>query len=256
MNNESNVNNVVSVAPLRNVQIMLKLADTLVKRNINLPGLGVFFGYSGLGKTVASNYVRNTMQAHLVEVRDYWTRKAFVEALLIALHVPKPTGTIATMMQQATRILGDDPSRLLIIDEADKLVDKNMIELVRDIHEEAHVPIILVGEELLPQKLEASERTHNRVLEWAMAELCDKSDVKALAQLFCPNVEVHCDLIEEIIRQTRGKARRIVTTLNKVAEQARNNGLEQINVAQFSGSYFTGRAPNRHEAHSTRRRAG
>ena len=250
MSNHSPVNtannNVISVAPLRNVQQMLKLADTLINRNINLPGLGVFSGFSGYGKTVAANYVRNTKRAHLIEVRSYWTQKAFAEGLLNALHVPSPKGTIPQLISQATRILGDDPDRLLIIDEADILVDKGMIELVRDIHDEAQVPIILVGEELLPQKLEASERTHNRVLEWVMAEPCDLSDVSALAKMFCPDIEVHEELLAEIIHQTEGRARRIVTTLNRVKKQARNDGLEKISKAEFDSPYFTGRAPTRH----------
>ena len=241
------VNNVISVAPLRNVQMMLEMADTLINRNINLPGLGVFSGHSGYGKTVAANYVRNTKQAYLIEVRDYCTRKSFAESLLNALHVSSPKGTIPQLMQQAARILGDDPDRLLIIDEADKLIDRGMIELVRDIHEEAQIPIILVGEELLPQKLEASERTHNRVLEWGMAEPCDLGDTIALAKLFCPNTLVHNDLLTEIIAQTNGNARRTVTTLNKINEQVRNQGLEEIDLARFKGPFVTGRAPTRHQ---------
>ena len=246
MKANQNVNNHVSVAPLRNVKAFLKLADTLIQRNVNLPGLGVFYGFSGLGKTVAANYVRNSYQAHLVEVRDHWTRKAFVEGLLNALYVQAPRGTISQMMGQATRILGDDPSRLLIIDEADKLVDKNMIELVRDIHEEAQVPIILAGEELLPQKLERCERTHNRVLEWVMAELCDLDDARALAELFCPHATVAEDLLEAIIDKGQGRARRVVTTLNSVSDQVRNQGLSEIDVSIYAGAYSTGRVAPRY----------
>lgn len=240
MTTPRNVNQHISVAPLRNVTAFLKLANTLVNRDINLPGLGVFSGYSGLGKTVAANYVRNSMQAHLVEVRDHWSRKSFVEGLLNALHVQKPRGTISNMMNQATRILGDDPSRLLIIDEADKLVDKNMIELVRDIHEEAQVPIILTGEEELPGKLANYERVHNRVLEWVMADFCDLGDAQQLATLFCTHATVEDDLLQEIIDKAQGRARRIVTTLSAVANQARNEDLKEINLAQYTGAYSTG----------------
>lgn len=240
------VNHHVSVAPLRNVKNFLELADTLINRNPNLPGLGVFYGFSGLGKTVAANFVRNTHQAHLVEVRDHWTRKAFVQGLLNALHVQNPRGTISDMMNQAARILGDDPSRLLIIDEADKLVDHNMIELVRDIHEQAQIPIILAGEELLPRKLESSERTHNRVLKWVMAELCDMEDARALAELFCGGTDVGDDLLQRIIDKGAGRARRIVTTLNSVATQVRNEGLKSIDLQTYAGPYSTGRVSLRH----------
>ncbi len=65
----------------------------------------------------------------------------------------------------------------------DKLVDKGMIELVRDINKAAQVPVLLVGEELLPQKLEQYERVHNRVLEWVLAQPCDLADARAQANL-------------------------------------------------------------------------
>ena len=252
MTNKQKVNNGVNMAPLRNVQAFGKLADTLNKRNLSLPGLGVFYGFSGLGKTVAANYVRNSRQAYLVEVRDHWNRKAFVEGLLNALFVPAPRGTTSKMMDQAAKILGDDPSRLLIIDEADKLVDKGMIELVRDIHEQAQVPIILTGEELLPQKLECSERTHNRVLEWVMAELCDLEDAKALAGLFCPNAKVSDDLLEAIIDKGQGRARRVVTTLNAVSDQVRNQALSEIDLATYAGAYSTGRVSPRYAGRRAR----
>jgi hypothetical protein len=79
------------------------------------------------------------------------------------LGIGNARGTIGTMMLTAIRILKDDPNRLLIIDEADKLVDKGIIELVRDIYKGAKVPVLLVGEELLPEKLARYERCENRV---------------------------------------------------------------------------------------------
>jgi len=211
-----------------------------------LPGLGVFSGFSGYGKTVAANYVRNAKRAHLIEVRSYWTQKAFAEGLLNALHVSSPKGTIAQMISKATRILGDEPDRLLLVDEADKLIGKGMIDIVRDIYEDAQIPIIMVGEEVLPQLLQAHERTHNRVLSWVLAEPCDTTDARSLAKLFCPKIKVEDDLLEEIIAQTQGVARRVVTTLNQVNEQARNQGVLEISKENFEGPYFTGRAPTRH----------
>ena len=48
--------------------------------------------------------------------------------------------------------------RPLILDEADYLVAKaGMVELVRDIYEGSQSPIMLVGEEMLPNKLKKYE---------------------------------------------------------------------------------------------------
>lgn len=147
-----------TVAPLKNVAAAYSVAVKLIERPIGVDGLGLFFGRSGYGKTKASMFVQNKTNALYLEVFDYWTRRKFCQSLLAELGIDKPKGSIPDMMDQALRLLQDDPNRLLIIDEADKLIDKGMIELVRDIYKGARIPILLVGEELLPDKLSAYER--------------------------------------------------------------------------------------------------
>ena len=51
-----------------------------------------------------------------------------------------------------------------MIDEADYLVSRHMIEVIRDIYESSRATIILIGEEMLPQSLTRWERVHNRML--------------------------------------------------------------------------------------------
>ncbi|MEO0496295.1 MAG: ATP-binding protein [Pseudomonadota bacterium] len=232
----------------------MKIADTLVNRASGLPGIGVMFGYSGYGKTVAANYVRNATGAHLIEVKSYWSKKAFAESLLVALHDPNPKGTVTQMLDRAIRILGDDPKRPLLIDEADIAIDKGWIDDIRGLQEAAQVPMILVGEERLPRKIERSERTFDRVLHsaWYMALPCDEADARQLARLFCPDVELADDLILEIIKQTSGKARRIVTTCHSIREWARLHGAQSVDAKSYGGDFATGRVPTRHMVEGTR----
>ena len=148
------------------------------------------------------------------------------------------------MSDQAKALLGDDPRRPLFIDEADKLVDKGLIELVREIGDVAGCPVILIGEERLPSKLQAHERIHNRVLDWMPAQPCDEEDAAALAAALCPGIKVQPDLLEEIRKQSDGRARRIVVNLAHVAELARNRGVKVIDRAMWGASpFFTSRPP-------------
>lgn len=234
-----------SIAPLRNVVSLLTLTDMLRSRPVGLSGLGLFTGFSGYGKSVACQYVQNKLGAKYVEARSFWTQRAFCEAVLKELGVVRPTGTIARMMDAIIDIMGDDPTRPLIIDEADKLVDKNMIELVRDIHETTGAPILLVGEEQLPGKLTAFERVDNRILGRALAEPCDINDARHLARIRCPDVELATDLLADIVRQTRGNARRIATTLHNVRVYAVNQGAKSLDLSSYRGGVFTGEALKR-----------
>ncbi|MFL9828946.1 AAA family ATPase, partial [Rhodoplanes sp. SY1] len=185
-----------------------------------------------------------------VEVGESWTRKTLVKSILFELGV-QARGTIADMTEQAKALLGDDPRRPLIVDEADKLVDKGMIELVREIGEVSLCPVILIGEERLPKKLAQIERVHNRVLEFMAAQPCDLDDTIALAGMLYPRISVGADLLEEIRRQSQGRARRIVVNLARVAELARNRGLAEVDRAAWGGTaYYTSKAPEPRNADS------
>lgn len=233
-----------SIAPLRNVSAMISLIETIRNRPQTSSGFGVFSGPSGFGKTVASTYAVNRNDCIYIEVRDFWTRKSFCEALLEELGT-KPKGTISTMMREIGYVLGADIGRAVIIDEADKLVDKNMIELARDVQEMTNAAVILVGEEKLPQKLKAFERVDNRVLDWVLAQPCDLSDAKVLAKLIAPGVDIADDLLTSICTRTEGRTRRVANTLFEVGTYARNTGEKALTLASYGGRIFTGQAPIR-----------
>lgn len=234
-----------SVAPLKNVALCMDVASQIVNRPPGVDGLGMFYGPSGYGKSRASQFVQNKTGAIYLEVFEFWTRKVFVQSLLLELGVDRPTGTIASMMLDALRRLQDEPNRLLIIDEADKIVDKGFIELVRDIYKGAKIPVLLVGEEALPQKLARYERCENRVTAYGMANPCDVDDARVLATLYHPGLTVEDELLAHVVKQTRGVASRIVTTLAQIAESAKTQRLTSIGPESYGGPVFTGKPPSR-----------
>lgn len=234
-----------SLAPVRNVAECLGVAQSIIDRPAGVDGLGVFFGPSGYGKSKASQFVQNKFRALYIEVFEYWTRKKFCQSLLAELGVDKPRGSIADMMDQILLRLQDDPNRLLIVDEADKLVDKGMIELVRDLYKGARIPVLLVGEERLPDKLKAYERCENRVSAYGMAMPCDLEDVRALAKIYQRQLDIGDDLLEHIRAQTAGVASRVVTTLAEIGQWAKSRQLTVVRHADYDGAIFTGRAPQR-----------
>ena len=238
--------NAGGLAALKNVGRFLVLMETLINRGPHLPGIGVFHGFSGYGKTYASIYATNKRRALRLEVGDSWTRKAFLENLLAEADVQPERSSIAALTRQAIMVLGDDYERPLIIDEADKLADKGMLELVRELQEHSQVPVLLIGEEQLPAKLMKVERVHNRVLEWVPAEPCDQGDARALAMMFCPELEIEDDLLDILVDRTEGRARRIVVNLNKINEYARNTRETAFDAASFAnGWFYTGEPPRR-----------
>ncbi|PZU43898.1 MAG: ATP-binding protein [Microbacterium sp.] len=220
-------------AMLRNVAIFMTLIEKVVDRRPDLPGLACFYGPSGYGKTKSAVYGANRYRAAYVECDQFTTAKSLLELILQELGVARPRGTVPNLIEQAVQQLAADPRRPLIIDEAHHIAHKRFIDLARTLHDKSTAPVILIGEETLPKQLEAHERVHNRMLDWAGAQPCDRADFNALAKASFPNLKISDELAERILSETKGNTRRIVVNLAKAEEVASQAGAETVDVAAF-----------------------
>lgn len=231
-----------SVAILRNVVALVELIDRVQNRGLGLPGMATFYGPSGYGKTSAAVYAANRFRAYSVQVKSAWTARKLCTSILTDLGLP-PARTVADMIDQISEEIARS-GRPLIIDEADFLVARNMIEIVRDIYESSGAAIILIGEEKLPQKLRKWERVHGRMLDWVAAQPGDIEDVHALAEIYCPVARIDAATAAYVLKQANASIRRISVCLDRVREYAVTHGTAEIGKADWSKiSWFTGDAP-------------
>lgn len=238
-------------APIKNVAACLGLVRSLQNRKPLQPNLGVFAGFSGYGKSVAALYCQNKTAAAYVEVSDTWTRAKLLRSILSELGRYQPRGTLYELEDEIIGILARDPKRPLIIDEADKLVDKKMIELVRGIAKKSGVPVLLIGEELFPAKLEGVDRFRDLVLVMDYAQPCDIEDTRTLARTLYPTLQIADDLLDQARIEGDGRVRRIGNSLHAVAEAAARQGLDAISLAQYrtaNGKFSRSHLPSRKDA--------
>lgn len=242
--------NVQGPVALKNVAAFMAMTVKLMEREPHLPGFGVCHGPSGLGKSYASMFAQIKVKARRIEVGETWTRRTLLRQILKECgETVRKSWSAADLAELAKASLGQDATRPLIVDEADKLVDKNLIEVVRELQSEACIPVILIGEEKLPEKLLTVERMHNRVLHWFPAQPCDLEDTRALARAFIPKeIKLDDDLLEAIRQRAGGRARRIVVNLDRAAELARNGGHKLLNL-KICGNFefYTGEPPQRRD---------
>jgi DNA transposition AAA+ family ATPase len=237
-----------TLAPLKNVALFQALVERVQNRAAHLPGLAVFYGHSGFGKTFSAVYAANRARAYYIEVGETWTRRTLCDAVLKELG-ETPHGSVTDKVEAIVYRLGEDAERPLIIDEADFLIRRSMVDVIREIHDKSQTPVILIGEELLPSKLMKWERAHNRVLDWVAAEACDLEDARHLARLYAPEVEIEDDLLAEMLRASGGRARRICVNVERIREHAALLDLPRIDRAAWGqGQFFTGEPPKRRVA--------
>lgn len=235
---------VQTTAPLANVATCVRALERAINRPGHLPGLVAFYGPSGWGKTTAAAYAANHYRAYCIEAKSVWTRKALLNAILTEMGVA-PAKAIPEMADQVAEHLVIT-RRPLIIDEFDKIVDKNYVEVVRDIYEGSSAPMLILGEERLEVNLRRYERFHNRILDWVPAQPASMEDARHLRALYCKRAKIADDLLARMHEAVRGNTRRICVNLERIQDFALAKGLEKIASADWGDrEFYTGEAPRR-----------
>lgn len=238
------LNQVNTIAPLKNVALMMKVADRIVNRAEYLPGLAAFVGHAGTGKSMSAAFVSNKYKAFYVECKSCWTKRALLEAILKQMGM-SAKGPIYTLVEQMSEHLAES-GKMLIIDEVDHIVKRSAIEIIRDIYEGSMAPILLIGEENMPGDLVKWERFHSRVLEWAYAQPADINDAKHLVPLYCRGIKVRDDLLQQVVKVSEGSVRRICVNLSMISETSMGKGLGEIGMAEWGNrAFYTSSVPRR-----------
>lgn len=227
--------------------------ERLESRRVGLPGIAVLYGPAGWGKTFATNILANQHRAYFVQMRSAWRSKDLLERILVEMgvRVTDDKGrpfyrTVSKLLDAVNDQLGNS-KRPLIIDEFDHCAKSDaMVELIRDIYEGSRGSLLLVGEELLPKKLERWERFHSRVLTWAPAQKVSLADAEMLAPIYCPSITLDTGVLEKLVKDANGSVRRVCTNLDEIQEQGLAMGLSTV-TADMLGRFglSNGRAPER-----------
>lgn len=238
-----------SIAPLANLDLVAVVMEQLVSRQDGLPGLGVYYGPSGYGKTTATVAVANRARGYYVQMRSAWSRKDLLEKILFEMGI-KPAGRTTALLDQISEQLAAS-RRPLIIDEFDYAAGKaGMVELVRDIYEGSQSSLLLVGEEMLPTKLKRYERFHGRVLSWLPAVPVSLDDARKLLPIHSPDVALADDMLTHVVKESHGSVRRVAVNLVKVRGEALIEGWDVVTRELWGDRpLYTGEAPKRRGGH-------
>lgn len=241
-------------AATRNVTAFHTLVTRLINRSADQGGIGVFYGWSGLGKSKSASFGAQSVQAAWVEIGQFTTSRKLMQHILMELRV-KPRGSVADMMDDAIMVMAENPSRPLIIDEAHWLVEKRLAEVAKELSDKSGAPVILIGEEMLPQGLAAYERVWRRVLDAAPALPADLDDARRLAAYHAGSIEIADDLLAQLVEVTAGNAGWIVNNISDGIEIAHQRGLARLTLADWGGAPMRhGTVPKARQASSPVRR--
>lgn len=228
-----------------NVARLHQAGEALQLRAFNMPGMGLIHGETGYGKSTAVAWFANRPSVNAVYVRALacWTPASMLEAILRKLG-REPRGSCARMMGEIIEILALS-QRPLFVDEADYLVEsKRMTESLRDLHDMATVPVVLIGMGGIDQRLAHRKQLTGRIMQDVKFLPLSEPDAQKLATELA-EVEIKPDLVAQLNRQAAGSVRLLVVGLGRIEQIAKERGKASIGAADWGRrEFFTGEAPD------------
>jgi hypothetical protein len=231
---------IAAIATLKMVETVMQ---GLLDEHTASPRIAVLYGPAGFGKSFCSNSIAIQTGAYYVQMRSVWRAKSLLQAILNETSERySDSDNTAKLLEKASIKLAA-ARKPLIIDEFDHCVREQMIEVVRDIYEMARIPIIVIGEEMLPQKLSRWERFHSRVRSWVPAQPVSLADAELLRPIYC-DAEIERAAMEQILAACGGSVRRVSVNFRQIDDEAKALGLDFVTVEHLKNiSIYTGRSP-------------
>lgn len=230
------------VVPVKNIVRLLKGADELMNHNSDTPSIGIVQGKTGYGKTTATTWLVNRVNGIYVRALKSWTPREMLVTLLDELE-RDAHGSNSRMVRDIVHALMRN-RRPIFIDEADYIAGRDtMVEILRDIHDLAQIPIVLIGETGIERKLAHLERFTRRITQNIQFEPCDAADIRVIAKDLC-EVTINDDLLDLVLRRTHGAIGLIKTSLGAIESEARTRGKQSMSIDDWGNrALFTGNAP-------------
>lgn len=193
--------------------------------------MGLFYGNAGRGKSLIIEKLAIDEGAALVRTLGSWTPKQMMIDICEALEIVD-TGTTSTLQHRIIDELTLS-KRILIIDEVDTLFmngKKQLLLMIRDIHDMAKTPIILTGMEQCDKMFKKDTHYYERFSRKVKMGETTKHDIEQL----CLNadVKIEDDLIEHFFIRY-GNFRPVKVLLNALEEYCENNDLQSASLNTF-----------------------
>ncbi|MGQ0621685.1 MAG: AAA family ATPase [Panacagrimonas sp.] len=231
------------IVPINNLVRLNDAGEALRRRPSSMPGMCLVHGETGYGKTTAVQWYANRCNAVYVRAMAEWRPGSMLAAIARDLRIA-PRGSCAATLGDIIEALALS-QRPLFVDEADYLAKSDsMTESLRDIHDMAAVPVVLIGMAGIDRRLSHRKQLTGRILQDVRFTPCTADDARKVADGLC-EVKVADDLLLRLHRKAAGSLRLLVVGLDAIESSARHQGLPEIDGAAWgkSDQFFTGEAP-------------
>lgn len=209
----------------KNVKEFVGFMEELKSLPPNIPKIALVYGEYGLGKSETIKWW--TFKNDCIYVRA--TKGMSVRWLLA--EISEELGEEAYWHSQETfnmieNRLKQNP-KTIIIDEVDYLINNNVIEILRDLHDRTNCPLVLVGMANIDKKLSRYPHLKDRIYKAFQFKSYDGQDIKQIISELS-EIPINSDGLEYLATR-HNQFRQIVKLINKVEKLAKTNNITELN---------------------------
>jgi len=210
----------------------------VIKELQNLPShshkMALFYGKFGLGKSISIGRLATEENAALVRTLGTWTPKSMLCDICFELGLDE-TGSAATLQHRIIDELIESP-RPIIIDEVDTIQSskhKELLLIIRDIHDLAQTPILFTGMEQCIKHFKKDAHYFSRFVKTVKILPNSKSDIAKYCK--STSIGISEDLID-YFHMKYANLRQIKTLLIRLEEYCENNDYDSANMELLKAS--------------------
>ena len=198
-------------------------------------GLGIIVGKSGQGKTHALKKYARLPRVAYIECDDTMACRDLVEAIENGIGLPRGYGgTIWSRVNRIREFFNTNEGFLLIIDEADKLINKytqKKMEILRGIFDQSDVGIVIAGEPRLETELKGNlARFANRMDFYYKMKGLSKSEVMDYLEGYEVDDAAMGEMVSRATNAQSGCFRLLDRTLSNVLRILKQKGETRISM--------------------------
>lgn len=226
-------------AQTANVKAFMSAVARANKRGAPEAGITLVTSEPGFGKSRTVKWWGEKHGAIYLRAKASWTPHWFLADLCAELGIEARHRT-EQLFAQAIGALMKRSETPLIVDEVEHcLRDTKVIEQVRDVTDLVECPVVFVGMESVPFKLNRLPQISSRIAATVTFGPATEACVRAVCDTVC-EVKVADDLIAEIHRQSGGRMREIMNAIAAVEALGKRAGGGKVGLADMgAGAVLT-----------------
>ncbi|MDE6232513.1 MAG: AAA family ATPase, partial [Lachnospiraceae bacterium] len=197
--------------------------------------LGIIVAKSGYGKTHTLKKYSKMPRVAYIECDDTMACRDLVEAIEIQIGMPKGAGgTIWSRVNRIRDFFNANEGYLLIIDEADKLINKytqKKMEIIRGIFDQSDVGIVIAGEPRLEAEIKGNlARFANRMDFYYKLKGLSEQEVRDYLEGYDVEDAAMMEFISRAQNAQTGCFRLLDRTLSNVLRILKDNGETNVTM--------------------------